>query len=553
MLEIELNGRRRQKPNVGVPLLDLYVGHTHSNEEYLYHRDGKILGVKGVHLGNHGLRLKSFHSYLVRLAQAKQKPKLVRKERKLRNGAIVRFPQSSGVGGLFYYLDVVVQCYSAALRFSEHISAAYKILHEMGYMKDGDFGDKGRYSPTDPEISDMDAFDELLAALHSHYKSKFFENKLNKRIRKSDREIKSNLEFLDYLLVRHKKLLVIPFDLVLKKDDPRDAWDPFENKMSDDKLLVDLIVIYRTDFLNRLRHAKFSDCLKGYYWWVDFGELVGYRLHFLAFLSGGSMDGCKSFARRCGELWIDCTNQKGDFRIPDPEADHPALSYGYGKLTRDDSRQVEKISHALVFRAHLGDHFLPVHSGKRYPRYHHAEPPGMKAVIAARRRGKSPTFLEPEDPLPALNGIQVATGGYTAIEWIDLVKEKETQRQRDERVTRMLLERSRRKKANRKKKPGKSMMDNLRIPDYSRPPGDNVGVAPASDTSDLPHSTSTSKELAPIHRSTDSLGRARSKDFGRKSRLPSHKAGPGRAGVAKKPKTADESPDDLGGQDANSE
>ena len=144
----------------------------------------------------------------------------------------------------------------------------------------------------------------FVGAVREHTSTKAFLREVSAHTRAANKNYSGLLGYIDALLGRYSRLLVLRIDFAYGKgkfeieefSDSRDRLDMLN-------LISEQIVRHRTELINYLKNKCPELGVVGYVWKLEYGREKGHHYHMMLFLDGAKVRQDVVIAKRIGEYW----------------------------------------------------------------------------------------------------------------------------------------------------------------------------------------------------------------------------------------------------------
>jgi hypothetical protein len=248
------------------------------------------------------------------------------------------------LGRYLVEIDSFRSIYSSSIIYSEWVNAFYECFAKLG-LEDEIF-----HSATSPSIIQnkliLDRFNDLIEAIRDVVNSCKFRQRIATRKQRSYRNFLSGALYIEKLLEKIKRLLVLRLDLYYEQE-------------YQETLTVDDVKLHLKHLLSNRRSNNIFSSMEGYIWKIEYGhEGRGFHIHLMLFFN--ERERCKDsyICSEIGKYWINTiVSGKGSYFNCNYDKNR-YRKLGIGKIHRSDSNKIDNLYEAMKYLTKSDQYFM---------------------------------------------------------------------------------------------------------------------------------------------------------------------------------------------------
>ncbi|MBL8389347.1 MAG: inovirus-type Gp2 protein [Hydrogenophaga sp.] len=318
----------------------------------------EVDGGAGILLDDDHGRIKQvvlFESYLDQFARKGKNDRVLINERKVeecRKKGVMNYDSCMAISVQLIRLFSFFQLDEVEFRRSLG-NIAYSPMVELFFNL---YGNWIQIHPIEPSTSDTDKWLEFFRAkvswknafldsLYAAMTSKAMLEQQKSHRRSSRKNYQSACDYVDNLISRRSKVLILRFDVAYKK---YQQHLDMSRLGSSDGISADRALLDREKFIKLLKKA-FSNAWLGYIWKLEYRPRKGYHFHMLVFLDGHKSMFDFNLVDQAGQIWIqEITHGVGVYYNCNRSA-YRYLKDGTGMLLRTDKDKIVALKKAVGY------------------------------------------------------------------------------------------------------------------------------------------------------------------------------------------------------------
>jgi hypothetical protein len=204
-----------------------------------------------------------------------------------RRGEVVL--RAMGEGGLEY------EWARAHYKLSPYIEKFYEVRSSFPYQI---ISHTGFYGP-----ETLTQINEYVMAVYKAITSAEFKKAERAQARAANKLYVSFMGYIDDIVAKYARLVVVRIDLSYKRPEPDDGFDSVGDEVVKEASLVQ-VCMHRELLLKKLSKTSSPYAMVGYAWKLEYGKRKGLHYHLMLFLDGSKVMRHVAIGKSIGEMWV---------------------------------------------------------------------------------------------------------------------------------------------------------------------------------------------------------------------------------------------------------